>query len=269
MNWWQALILGVIEGVTEYLPVSSTGHLLVAQRLLGIAKSEAANAFAVVIQAGAILAVLGLYRTRVVQMSQGLLGRNREGARLALALIVAFIPAAVCGLAFDDAIEGYLFGPWPIVVAWFIGGLFILLTGARLERRQGLRLDEMGLKAALIIGVAQCVALWPGVSRSLATIAGGLGAGLSLAAAVEFSFLLGLITLTAATGYKTVTSGGAMLMLFGPLPLVLGFLAAFVSAVLEVRAMVSWLRTRGFGVFAWWRIAIAAAVAAMLGFGWI
>jgi undecaprenyl-diphosphatase len=267
MNWWQALILGVIEGVTEYLPVSSTGHLLVVQRLLGIAKSEAANAFAVVIQAGAIVAVLGLYRARVAQMSQGILGRNLEGARLALALVVAFVPAAVCGLAFADAIEGYLFGPWPIVVAWFVGGLFILSAGERLERRQGLQLDEMGLKAALIIGIAQCVALWPGVSRSLATIAGGLGAGLSLAAAVEFSFLLGLITLTAATGYKTVTSGGVMLTLFGPLPLVLGFLAAFVSAVLAVRAMVSWLRARGLGIFAWWRIAMAAAVATVLGFG--
>lgn len=269
MNWWQALVLGVIEGVTEFLPVSSTGHLLVAQRVLGIAKSEAANAFAVVIQAGAIIAVLGLYRTRVVQMSQGLLGRSREGARLALAMIVAFIPAAVLGLAFDDAIEDYLFGPWPIVAAWSIGGLFILLRGARLERRQGVRIDEMGLKAAMFIGIAQCVALWPGVSRSLATIAGGLGAGLSLSAAVEFSFLLGLITLTAATGYKTVTSGGVMLTQFGPMPLVLGFLAAFVSAVLAVRAMVSWLRARGLGVFAWWRIAMAAAVAVMLGLEWL
>lgn len=269
MNLWQALILGVIEGVTEFLPVSSTGHLLVAQRLLGIAKSEAANAFAIVIQAGAILAVLGLYHARVAQMSQGIIGRDRNGARLALALIVAFIPAAVLGLAFDDAIEAYLFGPWPIVIAWSVGGLFILLAGARLERRQGLKIDEIDVKAALIIGIAQCVALWPGVSRSLATIAGGLGVGLSLTAAVEFSFLLGLITLTAATGYKTVTSGGVMLTQFGPLPLVLGFFAAFVSAVLAVRAMVSLLRVRGLGVFAWWRIAMAVAVAVTLGLGWI
>ncbi len=269
MNWWQALILGVIEGLTEFLPVSSTGHLLVAQRMLGIAKSEAANAFAVVIQAGAILAVLGLYRARVAQMSQGLFGRERDGARLALALIVAFIPAAVIGLAFNDAIEGFLFGPWPIVVAWSLGGLFILMAGVRLERREGLRLEEMKLKTALIIGMAQCVALWPGVSRSLATIAGGVFAGLSLAAAVEFSFLLGLITLTAATGYKAFTSGGAMLSVFGPPPLIVGFVAAFISAVLAVRAMVSWLRARGLGVFAWWRIAMAAAVAAMLGLEWL
>lgn len=268
MNFWQALVLGIIEGVTEFLPVSSTGHLLVAQRILGIAKSEAANAFAVVIQAGAIVAVLGLYRSRVAQMSQGILGRDRAGARLALALIVAFIPAAVFGLAFNDAIEDYLFGPWPIVAAWFVGGLFILMAGKRLERRQGLGLDELSLKAALGIGLAQCLALWPGVSRSLATIAGGLEVGLSLAAAVEFSFLLGLITLAAATGYKAVTSGSVMISLFGPLPLVLGFLAAFVSAVVAVRAMVSWLRARGLGIFAWWRIAIAAAVAAMLTFGW-
>lgn len=263
------MILGVIEGVTEYLPVSSTGHLLVAQRMLGMAESEAANALAIVIQAGAILAVLGLYRARVIRMARGLVGRDREGARLALALGIAFLPAAALGLAFDEAIERYFFGPWPIVAAWAAGGLFILIAGARLERRQGLQIDSVGARAALIIGVAQCAALWPGVSRSLATIAGGLAAGLSLGAAVEFSFLLGLITLAAATAYKTVTSGEAMLALFGPLPLAIGLLSAFVSAVLAVRAMVSWLQQRGLGVFAWWRIGMAALVAALLLSGWL
>ncbi|MBN1654043.1 MAG: undecaprenyl-diphosphate phosphatase [Deltaproteobacteria bacterium] len=269
MNWWQALILGAIEGITEFLPVSSTGHLLVAQRLLGIAKSDAANAFAVVIQAGAILAVLGLYSARVAQIFQGLLGRSPEGARLASALVIAFIPAAAFGLAFDELIESYLFGPWPIVFAWAAGGLFILLSGARLERRQGVALEAIEAKAAMIVGVAQCAALWPGVSRSLATIAGALAAGLSLAAAVEFSFLLGLITLTAATGYKTVTSGGAMLDLFGPIPLASGFIAASLSAFIAVRAMVSWLRERGLAVFAWWRIGMALIVAAMIYLGWL
>ena len=269
MNWWQALILGMVEGLTEYLPVSSTGHLLVTQRLLGIAESEAANAFVIAIQAGAIVAVLGLYRARVLQMARGLLGREREGARLALGLVVAFLPAAVLGLALDDAIEGHLFGPWPIAAAWAAGGVFILALGPRLERRQGLRLEEMGVRAALVIGVAQCAALWPGVSRSLATIAGGLWAGLSLVAAVEFSFLLGLLTLGAATAYKTVTSGAAMLALYGPLPLAVGFLSALVSAVVAVRAMVSWLQQRGLGLFAWWRLLMAALVASLLCAGWL
>lgn len=269
MNWWQALVLGLIEGITEFLPVSSTGHLVVAQRLLGIAKTEAADAFAIVVQAGAILAIVGLYRTRMLQMTRGLIGKNRDGAHLVAALLVAFLPAAVFGFAFDEAIERYLFGPWPVVAAWTLGGLLILGLGARLERREGLALEAMGYRAALIIGLAQCAALWPGVSRSLATILGGLAVGLSLGAAVEFSFLLGLVTLGAATAYKTVTSGAAMLSAFGWLPLTLGFIAAFFSAALAVRGMVAWLRNRGLAIFAWWRIVMAAAVVAMMYAGWL
>src|SRR5262245_21806827 len=113
MELWQALILGLVEGLTEYLPVSSTGHLVVTQRLLGIGASEAANAYAVAIQAGAIVAVLGLYRQRVVQMCRGLVGKDGDGTRLLVALVIGFLPAAVFGLAFDDAIERLLFGPWP------------------------------------------------------------------------------------------------------------------------------------------------------------
>jgi undecaprenyl-diphosphatase len=262
-------VLGIIEGATEYLPVSSTGHLVVAQRLLGIAKSEAADAFAIAIQAGAIVAIIGLYRSRMVQLFQGIIGKNRGGTLLLRALVIAFIPAAVLGLAFDKAIERYLFGPWPIVAAWTLGGVLILALGSRLERREGLHLETLELREALIIGLAQCAALWPGVSRSLATIVGGLAVGLSLGAAVEFSFLLGLITLGAATSYKTVTSGAAMLNAFGWLPLTLGFIAAFLSAAAAVSGMVAWLRNRGLALFAWWRIAMAIAVTAMLYAGWL
>jgi undecaprenyl-diphosphatase len=269
MNWWQALVLGIVEGITEFLPVSSTGHLVVAQRLMGIVKSEAADAFAVAVQAGAILAIVGLYRVRMVQMAQGLIGKNRDGARLVAALWIAFMPAAAFGFAFDKAIERHLFGPWPVVAAWTLGGLLILGLGSRLERREGLTVGAMGYRAALIVGFAQCAALWPGVSRSLATILGGLAVGLSLGAAVEFSFLLGLVTLGAATAYKTMTSGAAMLSAFGWLPLTLGLIAAFVSAALAVRGMVAWLRNRGLTLFAWWRIAAAVAVVAMLYAGWL
>lgn len=267
MDFWQAFLLGLVEGLTEYLPVSSTGHVLVAQRLLGIPASEAANAYAIAIQAGAIAAVLVLYRQRLLGMAQGLLGKNQDGARLALALAVAFLPAAVVGLLFDETIESYLFGPWPIVAAWAAGGLILLLFGARLRGRGGLPLEAIGPRVALLIGLAQCAALWPGVSRSLATILGALVMGLSMTAAVEFSFLLGLLTLGAATAYKTLQSGAAMLADFGALPLLTGFIAAWLSAMLAIRWMLDWLTQRGLGVFAWWRLGAATGVGALLWMG--
>jgi undecaprenyl-diphosphatase len=264
VDLWQALILGLVEGLTEYLPVSSTGHLLVAQRLLGIHAGEASNAYAVVIQAGAIAAVLGLYRRRIAQMALGAVGREPVGARIALSVIVAFLPAAVLGFLAGDVVEAHLFGPWPVVVAWAAGGILLLGLGSRLKAVTGTGLEQLTLRAALIVGVAQCAALWPGVSRSLATILGGLGAGLSLVAAVEFSFLLGLLTLGAATAYKALQSGGAMLEAYGLTELAAGFLVAWLAAAISVKWMVSWLRRRGLGLFGWWRLGAAAVVSALL-----
>ncbi len=263
MTHWQALLLGIVEGITEYLPVSSTGHLLVVQRLLGIGASEAANAFAIVIQAGAIAAVLGLYRGRVVQITSGVFGRDAAGFRLAAALLVAFLPAAVIGFLADDAIESVLFGPWPVVAAWAAGGLVILAVRGRWHR-DGRGLDQITLRMGLLIGLAQCAALWPGVSRSLATILGGLAVGLSLLPAVEFSFLLGLITLGAATLYKAIDSGPVMLATYGPTAIAIGFVSAWLSATVAVAWMVRWLTTRGLGLFAWWRLSAAAIVAWLL-----
>ncbi len=263
MEWWQALVLGLVEGITEYLPVSSTGHLLVTQRLMGIEASEAANAYVVAIQAGAILAVITLYRARIQRMLAGLLGRDGEGAHLLRTLTAAFVPAAVLGLAFDDLIESYLFGIWPVVAAWAAGGVLLLLLRKRLALITGSTLEMLSLRGGFVIGVAQCAALWPGVSRSLATILGGLAVGLSLTAAVEFSFLLGLVTLGAATAYKTLKSGTVMLDAYGPVPLALGFLMAWLAATLAVRWMVAELGKRGLGLFAWWRLGIAGFVCAL------
>jgi undecaprenyl-diphosphatase len=265
MELWQALILGLVEGLTEYLPVSSTGHLVVTQRLLGIEASEAANAYAIAIQAGAILAVLGLYRQRVGQMCLGLVGQHPDGRRLLVAVLVGFVPAAILGVLFDEKIERYLFGPWPVVVAWAAGGVLLLVLARRVEAaRAGWSIEAVTPRMGLIIGVAQCAALWPGVSRSLATILGGLAVGLSVVAAVEFSFLLGLITLGAATAYKALGSGRAMIDAYGILPVAVGFIAAWVAAVLSVRWMVGWLGRRSFNVFAVWRLCAAAIVAGLL-----
>lgn len=265
MNFLEALILGLVEGITEYLPVSSTGHLLIAQRLLGIAPSEAANAFAIAIQAGAILAVLGIYRQRAGQMLQGLVGRDANGLRLVICLIVAFLPAAVLGGLFDDAIERVLFGVWPIIIAWVVGGVVILVSSRWVEgHRSGRPLTDLAYGHALVIGLLQCLAMWPGTSRSLVTILGGLLVGLSLSAAVEFAFLLGLITLTAATGYTALKHGSVMLASFGPAVLIAGFVTAWLSAAIAVKWMVAWLNRRGLTVFAWWRFAAAAIAAALL-----
>jgi undecaprenyl-diphosphatase len=264
MNWWQALILGLVEGLTEYLPVSSTGHLLVAQRLLGIEAGEAANAYAIVIQAGAIVAVFGLYRRRIVQMALGVTGREPAGARIALGLLLAFLPAATLGLLAGDAIESYLFGPWPVAIAWAAGGVLLLAIAPSLRAAKGGGLEALSARAAIVVGVAQCAALWPGVSRSLATILGGLAAGLSIAAAVEFSFLLGLVTLGAATAYKALDSGAAMLEAYGVTEILVGFGAAWLSAVLAVKWMVAWLAHRGLAIFGWWRLGAAALVVILL-----
>ena len=292
MQAWQALILGIIEGITEYLPISSTGHLLVAQQLMGIGSTSpqdkiAADAFAICIQGGAILAVLGLYRERVLRVIRGMLGCDGEGLRLGLALIAGFIPAAVFGLIFDDWIESKLFGMWPVIFAWIVGGMLILAAvwwrKKNPSKSGGRDLRELTWKLALIIGLLQCVAMWPGTSRSLMTIVGGLLVGLSVTAAVEFSFLLGVLTLTAATAKKAawpvegldpaydVWFGGAKLMwqTYGAMPIIVGVAAATISAAVAVKWLVNYLQSHGLSLFAWYRIAIGLAMAGVVALGWI
>ena len=264
MDWWQAMLLGIVEGVTEYLPVSSTGHLILTQRLLGIPANQAAGAYAVCIQAGAILAVLGLYRAQVKRMLNGLLGRDRAGLALAGNIVVAFLPAAVAGLLFGSLVEKYLFGLWPIIGAWFVGGLAILLVSSRRQMdRPETAAEDAGLemlnwRMALLIGAAQCLALWPGTSRSLVTILAGSLAGLSLSSAVEFSFLLGVLTLTAATGYKTMQGGWLMVQAYGWHTMLTGFFFATVSAALAVKWLVGYLNRHSLSIFGTYRIALAA-----------
>lgn len=264
MDVWQAALLGLVEGLTEYLPVSSTAHLLLTQRALGLPQTEAANAFAICIQAGAILAVFALYRKRLARVAAGLVGRDAEGRRLFVKLAVAFVPAAVIGKLFDEPIERVLYGLWPVVAAWIAGGVFLLWLARRGTLESGAGLESLTPRVAAIIGLCQCAALWPGVSRSLATIAGALLCGLGLAAAIEFSFLLGLLTLGAATLYKGAQHGGSLLEAYGGTNLSIGLVVAFASAWLSVRWMVRSLDARGLAGFGWYRIGLASVVAVLL-----
>jgi undecaprenyl-diphosphatase len=284
---WQAFLLGVIEGITEYLPISSTGHLLVAQHLMGIGvktalDKAAADTFAICIQGGAILAVVGLYYKRVLQMIRGVLGQDAEGLRLAISIVIGFLPAAVIGMAANDWIEEKLFGMWPVVFAWVFGGVMILAATWWTKRNgksgEGMELLELTWKMALVIGFMQCVAMWPGTSRSLMTIVGGLLVGLSVRAAVEYSFLLGVLTLTAATAKKAVWKvhdldaaydvwfGGAKLMWdhYGALPLIVGVVAATVSAAFAVKWLVSYLQSHGLAVFGWYRIIVGTIIGGLV-----
>ncbi len=271
MEIWQSLILGLVEGITEYLPVSSTGHLIVTERLMGIGLStdkEAADAFAICIQGGAIAAVLGLYFKHVKQMFLGLLGKNPEGLKMFIHLVVAFMPAAIAALTLEKWIKGFLFGLNPIIIAWFVGGVIILILTKR-NRQSGKTensktLLDMTWRMALIIGLLQCVAMWPGTSRSLMTIAAGLLVGLRTKDAVEFSFLLGVMTLGAATAKDTLDHGAMMLQTFGAANIAVGFIAATVSAAIAVKWLVSYLQKNGMAVFGWYRIIVAIITAVLV-----
>jgi len=277
----QATVLGIVEGLTEYLPVSSTGHLLLAEKVMGLGDApgqspaqrervtEALDAYTICIQGGAILAVLWLYFGRIRQILLGLIGRDPDGRRLLFSVAAGFLPAAVLGLLFNKAIKSYLFGPWPVVVAWLVGGLAILLVSWRIRARgRGDRPDrplvELTWLMALIIGFAQCIAMWPGVSRSLVTIVGGLLVGLSMEAAVEFSFLLGVVTLGAATAYDALKHGQVMLQTFDHSALLIGVVVAFVAAVVSVKWMVSYLSRHGLEIFGHYRVALAVGTAIFL-----
>ena len=256
-----AAILGIVEGLTEFLPVSSTGHLIVAGSLLGYT-GERAKLFEIVIQAGAILAVCWEYRAKLLEVAAGVF-RDRDAQRFVLNLFVAFLPAAILGLAFGSAIKARLFAPIPVAAA-FIVGAFVIFWVERWERLNPRaaridRIDDMRWLDALKVGVAQAFALIPGTSRSGATIIGGMIFGLSRRAATEFSFFLAIPTLFAATGYDFIRN--RHLLAAGDLSMIgVGFVAAFVSAFLVVRGLLRYVAHHDFVPFAWYRIAFGLVI---------
>ena len=292
-----AVALGVVEGVTEFLPISSTGHLIIVSRVLGLESDAplagrdgqplwyhapsakqpqgepltlklAADTYNIVIQFGAIAAVALLYWPQLVSLVMGLLGRDPAGQRLLINLLIAFIPAAVIGLLLKDWIDAHLFSVGAVLAAQIAGAGLMFYAESWRRRHYKVRpaddsLAHMPPHHAAGIGALQVLALWPGTSRSMTTIVGGYFAGLDPRRAAEFSFLLGFITLTAATGLKSVTHGAAMIQVFGWPHVLLGCIVAAVTAALCVRWLVGWLTRHGLAIFAYYRLALAVVLAAV------
>ena len=260
MDWTlllHALILGIVEGLTEFLPISSTGHLILAADLLDF-NDERGKLFQIAIQTGAILAVCWEYRERLGRVVRGV-SHDRDAQRFVANLAIAFIPLAVLGLAFGKVIKAQLFQPIPVATAFIVGGLVILWAERREHTIRVLTVDDMSWRDALLLGIAQAFALIPGTSRSGATIIGGLLFGLSRKAATEFSFFLAVPTLFAAAAYQLVME--RHLLNADDIGMwAVGFAASFVSAFLCVRWLLRYISTHDFSIFAWYRIVFGFVV---------
>jgi undecaprenyl-diphosphatase len=254
----KATILGIVEGLTEFLPVSSTGHLILVGDLLNF-NDDRGKVFEIVIQFAAILAVCWEFRAKIASVTNGLVQKQEAAQRFTFNLFVAFLPLAILGLLFGKAIKAHLFAPVPVALAFIIGGFIILWAEKRTHTITIESVDEMHWKDALKMGLAQALALIPGTSRSGATIIGGVLFGLSRKAATEFSFFLAIPTLTMATLYEVVKyrhdfhTGDLGIFLVGSI-------ASFVSAFIAVRGLLRYISRHDFTIFAWYRIAFGLIV---------
>jgi undecaprenyl-diphosphatase len=266
MSWLDAIILGLVEGLTEFLPISSTGHLILTRALLGL-EGEEVNRTLIIIQGAAILAVCWAYRRRLWETACSL--RSEAGSRrFVLSLFLAFLPLAVLGLLFEEPLEALLFAPVPVALALVVGGVLILWAERREHVETIASVEDTRPADAVKIGFFQALALVPGTSRSAATILGGLLIGMSRRAATEFSFFVAIPTLLVATAYKLwqardsldVESAG---------PVVLASVVAFVSALLSIRFLLKFISRHSFAVFAWYRILFGGLVLAAWALGWM
>lgn len=269
ISFFDAVVLGIVEGLTEFLPVSSTGHLILAAKWLGLyanpASKAGVDAFEIIIQSGALLAVMGIYFPSLRAMAAGLRGRDPAGRSLFLQLVAGFLPAAVIGLLTGSWIKENLFGIGPVIFALATGGVLMLLVERYHARKAGTAdstsrekpLAAMTWRSALVIGFAQCLAMWPGTSRSMITIVAARLLGFQPKAAAEFSFLLALPTLGAATLHDLLKHGPTLLQASGTPALAVGLAVACVVAWLAVKGFLAYLTRHGMAVFGWYRIALA------------
>jgi undecaprenyl-diphosphatase len=260
-----AILLGIVEGLTEYLPVSSTGHLVLVAHWLGSSDDDpAGKAFEIVVQLGAILAVLVHYRTLLGNRARGLLTGDPKALRLLSALAIAFVPVAILGLLFRKAIKAHLQTPLPVASALMVGGIAMIAVERWLKRRPA-RVNDPGLDAvtpgrALAIGLGQCFSLWPGTSRSMSTIVAGQLVGLSTPTAAEFSFLLALPTLGAATIYEGFKSRAVLAAGVGFTSMAAGLAVSFVVAWAVIATFLKYLKTHSLEPFGWYRVVLGALV---------
>jgi len=267
----KAFLLGIVEGMTEFLPVSSTGHLIVIGDWLSFTSSQG-KVFEVVIQMGAILAVMWVFRQRLWQLIRGTLSGDPLELRFTRNLLLAFLPAAVIGALFIGVIKSVLFQPQVVVIALAVGGLIMLWVernpgadgqSAATRHATARRLEDVSWKQALGVGFAQCLAMIPGTSRSGATIIGGMIAGIERKTATEFSFFLAMPTMLGAAVYDTYRNYG-LLSNQDVWAIAVGFVATFLSALLIVRAVLNFVARHTYRAFAWYRLALAAVVALWL-----
>ncbi|MCU1769217.1 undecaprenyl-diphosphate phosphatase [Pseudomonas protegens] len=269
MDLWtaaQALILGIVEGLTEFLPISSTGHQIIVADLLDFG-GERAMAFNIIIQLGAILAVVWEFRRKILDVVMGL-PTQPKAQRFTINLLIAFLPAVVLGVIFADLIHAYLFNPITVATALVVGGLIMLWAERRQHQVHAETVDDITWKDALKVGCAQCLAMIPGTSRSGSTIIGGLLFGLSRKTATEFSFFLAMPTMVGAAVY----SGYKYRHLFQPddFPVfAIGFVTAFVFAMIAVKGLLKFIASHSYAAFAWYRIAFGLLILATWQFGWV
>jgi undecaprenyl-diphosphatase len=254
---FKALILGVVEGLTEFLPISSTGHLIIVGDLLAF-NDDRGKVFEIVIQLGAILAVCWEYRTRITQVLGGL-PRDPAARHFTLNLLIAFLPAAILGLSFHHAIKAYLFNPVTVAVALVVGGFIIILIERLVGEPRINSVDDMDWRDALKVGLAQAFSLVPGVSRAGATIMGGMVFGLSRKTATEFSFFLAVPVMFAATFFD-IYQNRELLSASDLSSFAVGFVTAFVSALLAVKGLLRYIAHHNFIAFAWYRILLGSVV---------
>lgn len=267
MDWLflgKALLLGILEGLTEFLPISSTGHLIVVGHWLEF-DSGTGKVFEVVIQLGAIMAVVWLYRMKILALLQGMLKGNVVDLRFAGCVLLAFFPAVFIGVLAIDFIKQVLFNPLVVAIALIVGGVILMLAEQHAGEAKVTRIEDITWGRALGIGIAQCFAMIPGTSRSGSTIVGGLLAGLSRQAATEFSFFLAMPTMLGAALYDGYRHRD-LLQADDLLLIALGFGAAFLTALLVVRALVAFIASHSFRVFAYYRIGLGTLILLLLAF---
>ncbi len=271
LNLFQTIVIAIVEGLTEFLPVSSTGHMIIAQHVLGVESTEFVKAFTFIIQFGAILSVVCLYWKRFFRLNHKPAPEDASAVKRFIhkfdfywKLLVAFIPAAVLGLLFSDAIDAMLESVTVVAVMLIVGGIFMLFC----DRIFGTGREDtpMTEKRAFVIGLFQCISMIPGVSRSMATIVGGMAQKLTRKAAAEFSFFLAVPTMFAATVYKMAKlfmEGGTEIIANNLTPLIVGNIVAFIVALLAIKFFINFVTKYGFKAFGWYRIIVGAIILIM------